>query len=118
MSETPDRGMASAGLWQAGCKDCQAERLTARARRQDTGARKMGGSPDPSGTKFEYSNAWANRMLERGGTRSDRCERHRKTHRQAIQALAVPYISLQVIGEVLDPRRPTGPLGGLGTRAL
>lgn len=114
MSDTPDRGVASGGLWQAGCKDCQAERLAAQARHQGTRARNKGGSAGASATKFEYSNAWADRMLERGNTRSDRCERHRKSHRQAIQALAVPYISLQVIGEVLDPKRPTGPLGGLG----
>jgi HrpA-like RNA helicase len=63
---------------------------------------------------FEYSSEWAKRMLERGNSRSDRCERHRKAHRIAIQALAVPYSSLSVIGEVLDPQRPSGPLGGLG----
>jgi HrpA-like RNA helicase len=53
-------------------------------------------------------------MLDRGNTRSDRCERHRKAHKKAIQAIAVPYVALQVIGEVLDPKHPTGPLGGLG----
>ena len=114
MNESPDRGMVVGGLWHADCKDCQAERLAPQARHQGTGVRKKRSSVAVSGTKFEYSNAWAERMLDRGNTRSDRCERHRKSHRQAIQALAVPYISLQVIGEVLDPKQPTGPLGGLG----
>jgi HrpA-like RNA helicase len=53
-------------------------------------------------------------MLQRGNSRSDRCERHRKAHRLAIQALAVPYIDLAVIGEVPDPDHPAGPLGSLG----
>jgi HrpA-like RNA helicase len=64
--------------------------------------------------EFDYSSEWSQRMLQRGNSRSDRCERHRKAHRLAIQALAVPYIDLAVIGEVPDPDHPAGPLGSLG----
>ena len=114
MSESPDRGVVSSGLWQAGCKDCQTERLAEQVRHHQGTSSRKNSSAGSSGTKFEYSNAWVARMLERGNSRSDRCERHRKSHRQAIQALSVPYISLRVVGEVLDTKQPTGPLGGLG----
>lgn len=93
------RGASSTLVWESHCKDCQAER---RGRRSATS------------TQFQYSGNWAARKVERGQSRSDRCERHRQRHAQAIKALAVPYIDLKVIGEVPDPRRPTGPLGGLG----
>lgn len=113
MTGSPPRGLADGGLWQAGCKDCQAEQRTAEARAEHARAPKRA-NRTPGSTQFAYSDAWADRMLERGNSRSDRCERHRIAHKKAIQAIAVPYVSLQVIGEVLDPKHPTGPLGGLG----
>lgn len=114
MSE-PARAVAAGGLWQAGCKDCQAERRAAASRARRDGRQGRATRSDTSPTSFEYSAEWVDRMLDRGNTRSDRCERHRQAHRKAIQAIAVPYVSLQVIGEVLDPNHPTGPLGGLGS---
>jgi len=121
VSEPSDRGFASTTLWEATCKDCRGESLASTsASRQPDKARGVKASQVQRAKepKFEYSSEWAERMLDRGNTRSDRCERHRKAHRVAIQALAVPYISLSVIGEVLNPQRPSGPLGGLGPLPL
>lgn len=103
VTEGMARGFATTLVWESGCKDCQAERRAARE----------GRTPSKS-TKFEYSGSWAARKLDRGQSRSDRCERHRQEHARVIQALAVPYVDLKVIGEVADPKNPTGPLGGLG----
>ena len=112
---TDGLGSASTALWKASCKDCQAEL----AARNSTNKGKNAAGKQPaqlreSASGFQYSSEWADRLLERGDSRSDRCERHRRTHRLAIQALAVPYVDLEVIGQVADPRHPTGPLGGLG----
>lgn len=63
--------------------------------------------------RFEYSENWATRILDRGGSRSDRCLYHRQVHRQAIQGLAVPYIDVQTLGTA-DRDGPSGPFGGLG----
>lgn len=63
---------------------------------------------------FEYNEAWAQQSLNRGGSRTDRCPRHRRLHKQEISGLAVAYIDLQTIGEVTDRQSPMGPLGGLG----
>jgi len=105
------RGTASSGIWQARCKDCEAERRAASgSSRRGTPGKKSQDGPD---SHFSYAGNWAERLVERGSTRSDRCERHRKAHRQAIQAIAVPYVSVAVIGEVADPEQPTGPLGAV-----
>jgi HrpA-like RNA helicase len=104
----PARGISSAAFREVTCKDC--------LREQETGHRPIS-DEDLDGEpplQFEYSESWANRMLDRGGSRTDRCLRHRKLHRQTIQGLAVPYVDLQTIGEILDRENPTGPLGGLG----
>ncbi len=116
MTDSPRRGVSAGALWQAGCKDCQAERRAAvsRAARGTGNTSKRPDRSNAGSTTFEYSAEWVDRMLDRGNSRSDRCERHRQAHRKAIQAIAVPYVSLQVIGEVLDPNHPSGPLGGLG----
>jgi HrpA-like RNA helicase len=88
------------------CKDCLRERLL--------------GWADPDGPQaeadehFEYNEAWAQQALDRGGSRTDRCPRHRRLHKQEISGLAVAYIDLQTIGEVADRQNPMGPLGGLG----
>lgn len=106
MSQENDRGTSTTSVWQASCKDCAAEQLSL--------SRKKRKSFGNAALQFEYSDTSANRSLELGNTRSDRCERHRKAHRQAITALAVPYVDLKVIREVADPNNPSGPLGGLG----
>ncbi len=106
-SVTGEPGEWATSLWQSECKDCRAERDAARRHRD---ANNTAGAAK----QFEYSSRWANRKLDRGESRSDRCERCRRAHTEAIQALAVPYVDLRVIGEVPDPARPTGPLGGLG----
>lgn len=98
----PPRGTARTAVWRAACKDCRTERPDA------------GAGPEPDSGAFEYSSTWAERTVDRGNTRSDRCERHRSEHRELIRALAVPYVDLRVIGQVPDPEHPTGPLGGLG----
>lgn len=106
------RGVSSITYWKAECKDCVAERRRQRGGNQRKGRiREAQSTIDPG---FEYSGNWAEREYELGHTRSDRCERHRRLHRQAIRALAVPYVDLDVIGQVRNLKRPTGPLGGLG----
>lgn len=99
------RGFATTKVWVANCKDCEAEQRA---------ARRPNRQQSPGHDHFEYSANWAARTLERGNNRSDRCERHRKVHRQKIKALSVAYIDLLTIGEVADRQHPTGPLGGLG----
>lgn len=88
------------------CKDCLRERAC-EARVEDP-------RRTEADEQFEYNEAWAQGLLERGGSRTDRCPRHRRLHRQAIQGLAVAYIDLQTIGEAIPRESPTGPLGGLG----
>lgn len=112
MTEGPLRGSASTTFWTAECKDCAAERR----RKDGSGRRNRGKATKQPATEpgFQYSGNWAEREYELGHTRSDRCERHRRAHRQAIRALAVPYVDLDVIGQVRNRNRPTGPLGGLG----
>lgn len=120
LSEGNTRGIATTSVWTAKCKDCEAETRirrhsnTAKDERHRHGrdSRKEPSANNP--TSFEYSDDWTHRLLERGNSRSDRCERHRRAHRAAIQALSVAYIDLQTISAVADPQNPTGPLGGLG----
>lgn len=110
------RGSAATTVWKATCKDCQAE-VGALGNRRPSDHRQRTPKqqhPGDSTPPFEYSDNWAHRTIERGNSRSDRCERHRKAHRSAIQAISVAYIDLQTIGEVADRQNPTGPLGGLG----
>ncbi|WP_298937430.1 DEAD/DEAH box helicase [uncultured Ruegeria sp.] len=106
MSGENSRGLSTTAVWQASCKDCAAEQL-------QLAKKKRKSLRDPE-LQFEYSDSFAHRTVDLGNSRSDRCERHRKAHRQAITALAVPYIDLKVIREVRDSTNPTGPLGGLG----
>lgn len=105
--DTGNRAPSEIAVWQATCKDCQAEAAAA-------GRTKKGGKLGKNDPGFEYSGDWAGRTIERGGSRSDRCPRHRREHRGKIQFIAVPYIDLQVIGEVENREEPNGPLGGLG----
>ncbi|MYS22771.1 Helicase conserved C-terminal domain-containing protein [Streptomyces sp. DvalAA-14] len=93
------------------CKDCLREEQ----------ARQLGLSaddlPDDFDKEFTYNERAAQAKLNRGQTRSDRCQRHRARHRVNIQGMAVPYIDLRTIGEAIgarDENGPTGPFGGLG----
>jgi HrpA-like RNA helicase len=117
VSDDRIRGRAEARYWGAQCKDCLAEQRirgsasTGSTDRDRSKLEKLRTGGDP---EFEYSGSWADRAFELGQTRSDRCERHRRLHREMIRALSVPYVDLNVIGEVRDRENPTGPLGGLG----
>jgi HrpA-like RNA helicase len=99
MTQDPARGVSHTAMRGARCKDCVREE-------------RRGLSSDAA--QFEYNEAWAQRVVDLGGTRTDRCPRHRGLHRQAIQGMAVAYVDLQTIGEVRNRANPTGPLGGLG----
>ena len=94
------RGHSNSLLRDAQCKDCRRE-----FERGDRTLDEIG---------FSYNEAWAVGQVDRGGSRSDRCKNHREKHRQNIQGMAVAYIDLETVGEVLDRDNPTGPLGGLG----
>lgn len=102
--EIPPRGIGGTMFRDVRCKDCLREQIF---------ATRAGESIEDSETRFEYSEAWAAKTLDRGGSRTDRCTRHRREHRQTIQGLAVAYVDLVTIG-VVDRQNPTGPLGGLG----
>jgi HrpA-like RNA helicase/predicted RNA-binding protein with RPS1 domain len=82
------------------CKDC--------LREVEAGTR------SPEEVAFSYNEAWARGIVERGGSRSDRCREHRQKHGVNTQGIAVAYIDLETVGEVADRENPTGPLGGLG----
>ena len=112
MSDDEMRGRATTGYWGAECKDCAAERRLRTV--SDNRKRRKVARTARSDSGFEYSGSWADRAFELGQTRSDRCELHRRAHREAIRALSVPYVDLHVIGQVRDRQNPTGPLGGLG----
>lgn len=104
------------------CKDCQREveglqdELAGLERRGGSKAqlRKLRSKLQSRLEKATYNENWARNLVERGGSRSDRCKEHRATHRVNIQGLAVAYIDLKTVGEVADRENPTGPLGGLG----
>jgi HrpA-like RNA helicase/predicted RNA-binding protein with RPS1 domain len=93
LSAEPVRGVVTATRWTARCKDCG----------------RVGG-PD----EFTYPDTWIEGVLERGGTRSDRCPACRQQHARDVNSMAVPYIDLDVIGVVANREEPTGQLGGLG----
>jgi ribosomal protein S1/HrpA-like RNA helicase len=96
----PSRGMSSSTMRHVSCKDC--------IREVEAGIR------DADNVEFTYNEAWAIQLVERGGSRSDRCREHRQKHRTNTQGIAVAYIDLETVGEVADRENPTGPLGGLG----
>jgi ribosomal protein S1/HrpA-like RNA helicase len=96
----PSRGSSSSLMRDVLCKDC--------LREVEAGTRA------PENVSFSYNEAWAQGILERGGSRSDRCREHRQKHGINTQGLAVAYIDLETVGEVADRDNPTGPLGGLG----
>lgn len=104
------------------CKDCQREvdgMQVELAASESHGAskaelKKLRAKLDCRLEKATYNENWARNLVERGGSRSDRCKEHRAKHRVNIQGLAVAYIDLKTVGEVSDRENPTGPLGGLG----
>ena len=116
------RGMSASRMRAFMCKDCQRE--VKRLEEKLAGLEKRGASKQESKRvrtelnarreKATYNENWAKNLVERGGSRSDRCKEHRQKHRINIQGLAVAYIDLQTVGEVADRENPTGPLGGLG----
>ncbi|WP_216916711.1 S1 RNA-binding domain-containing protein [Nocardia noduli] len=121
-AETPKRGMSASRMRAFVCKDCQREvdglhdQITARENRGASKA-ELGKLRAKLRTRLEkatYNENWALNLVERGGSRSDRCKEHRAEHRVNIQGLAVAYIDLETVGEVADRENPTGPLGGLG----
>lgn len=109
----PPRGVGDSVFREVRCKDCLRELLIdgdgQGLANIDTA---IGGST--ADLHFEYSEAAAQRMLDRGGSRSDRCPKHRREHNREIQSVAVAYVDLRTIGEIADGNNPTGPLGGLG----
>lgn len=96
----PSRGSSSSLMREVRCKDC--------LREVEAGTRA------PEDVSFTYNEAWARGIIERGGSRSDRCREHREKHGVNTQGLAVAYIDLETVGEVADREDPAGPLGGLG----
>lgn len=113
------RGSSASTMRVFECKDCrreigeiQRELEATRAARQDP--RPVLKRLRAKHEEAQYNENWATRLIERGGTRSDRCLAHRQKHRGNIQGMAVAYIDLRTVGEVTDPSNPTGALGGLG----
>jgi HrpA-like RNA helicase/predicted RNA-binding protein with RPS1 domain len=104
------------------CKDCQreVEHLVAeiyeleRSGGTKSQLKKLRADLEKRREKATYNENWAKGLVDRGGSRSDRCKDHRLKHRTNIQGIAVAYIDLQTVGEVADRENPVGPLGGLG----
>ncbi|HQZ33543.1 MAG TPA: S1 RNA-binding domain-containing protein, partial [Ilumatobacteraceae bacterium] len=104
------------------CKDCQreVEHIEEEIRSVEAGGgtkaqlKKLRATLHARLADATYNENWAVNLVERGGSRSDRCKEHRQKHRINIQGMAVAYVDLQTVGEVADRENPTGPLGGLG----
>ncbi|NUR94405.1 MAG: DEAD/DEAH box helicase, partial [Kribbellaceae bacterium] len=118
----PKRGRSASRMREFACKDCRREveglqDQIAALERRGAGKNELRKLRAVLRTRMEnatYNENWARNLVERGGSRSDRCKEHRLQHRVDIQGLAVAYIDLQTVGEVADRDNPTGPLGGLG----
>jgi ribosomal protein S1 len=114
---TPLRGSSHTAMRVAVCKDCQREIEAlgrALADAEPKQAEKLRRELEGRSASFTYPENDAVRKLDRGGSRSDRCSRHRQEHGSHIQGMAVAYVDLATVGEVADRENPTGPLGGLG----
>ncbi|MFF0544123.1 S1 RNA-binding domain-containing protein [Nocardia thailandica] len=115
----PARGTGRSMMRVVACKDCRREIRALEAR---VAAERAAGADvihlerelDERVEGFVYNEHWAQGRLDRGESRSDRCEEHRRSHRSNIQGIAVAHIDLRTIGAVRDPADPRGPLGGLG----
>lgn len=118
----PKRGFSMSHMRAFTCKDCQREieHLEAElaALESSGGSRKEIAKAQQRlkerQEKAVYNENWATNLVERGGSRSDRCKEHRLAHRVNTQGMAVAYIDLRTVGEVADRENPAGPLGGLG----
>ena len=118
----PKRGPSASHMRAFTCKDCrrEVEHLEAElASLEASGCTrkqisKVRAELAERRAKAVYNENWARNLVERGGSRTDRCKDHRLKHRTNIQGMAVAYIDLQTVGEVADRENPTGPLGGLG----
>ena len=118
----PKRGMSASRMRSFICKDCQREvegleAQVAELEANDAPRAQLNKKKNELRVRREkaiYNENWAHNLVERGGSRSDRCKDHRQEHRANIQGLAVAYIDLKTVGEVADRNNPTGPLGGLG----
>lgn len=118
----PKRGQSASHMRAFTCKDCrrEVEHLEAelagleRSGGTEKQLKKVRAALAERRAKAVYNENWARNLVERGGSRSDRCKDHRRKHRTNIQGMAVAYIDLQTVGEVADRENPTGPLGGLG----
>jgi ribosomal protein S1/HrpA-like RNA helicase len=121
----PLRGTSAAPMRTAVCKDCQREieglhRAIEKAREADDRSlvsRLEANLAKKHASTFSYSEHSASIVLDRGGSRSDRCTEHRKKHRTNIQGMAVAYVDLATLGEAVGAHEtggPTGPFGGLG----
>ncbi len=116
------RGLSSSHMRAFACKDCRRE-IEALQREIDrlkssggdqSRLKKLRSDLKAREERATYNENWARGLIERGGSRSDRCKDHRQKHRRNIQGMAVAYIDLETVSEVLDRENPTGPLGGLG----
>lgn len=119
MTTRPARGQSSSPMREVACKDCQREirQITRRLETERAAGRRTAAlekSLRQLRRPFTYSERWASGLIDRGGTRSDRCDKHRRVHRSHLDGLAVAHIDLDTIGAVADGSDPTGPLGGLG----
>lgn len=122
VAEGPLRGPSSSSIREFTCKDCQRELDRYRKELKEATKRKSG--PEVvrlaklvaarEGAASRYNEHWAKNIIERGGSRSDRCKEHRANHKINIQGMAVAYIDITTVGEVSDRTNPKGPLGGLG----
>lgn len=116
------RGPSSSSIREFTCKDCQREldgyrKELAKAtksnnKREVERLTKLVSARE--GAASRYNEHWAKNIIERGGSRSDRCKEHRAKHKINIQGMAVAYIDIKTVGEVSDRQNPKGPLGGLG----
>lgn len=122
VTDGPVRGPSSSSIREFTCKDCQREldglrKELAKANQRNNSkeiARVTTLISAREGAASRYNEHWAKSILERGGSRSDRCKDHRAKHKVNIQGMAVAYIDIRTVGEVADRQSPKGPLGGLG----
>lgn len=121
VTDSPLRGASSSSIREFTCKDCQREldkhrkdlaEATKRNRARDVERLTKLIAEREQGSR--YNEHWAKKIIERGGSRSDRCKEHRAKHKVNIQGMAVAYIDIKTVGEVSDRQNPRGPLGGLG----
>ena len=114
VTDGPVRGPSSSSIREFTCKDCQREldglrkELAEATQRNDSKeiARLTKLISAREGAASRYNEHWAQGILERGGSRSDRCKDHRAKHKVNIQGMAVAYIDLR---DGRGGRRPAEP---------